>query len=372
MASLQDQVAALPERLIDGLQYDNMGEMANYVLDCDMATMFPASGNFFSPTGIRVIRINIASNLWMAPDTARLCCTIRATTNPLVPKGPMSLMFSRVRILAGGVVLADQVEFNRLGRTLHKLMSPQAYIDLCNESFDCSVSTSLPAAGEWIHNPVLAGGEKRIQMPLTQLGLFAQSKILPCRYLTGLSLEFEITPDANEWLNIAGGPPTWELFDVSLKANMLQLDSGLESAIATKMLSGVELPMATREYVTVTQVLTGGTFNLQLTRGLSRLTSIFVTFERAVVGDGTPAGDAAAVVANDTNPPKMNLYYPTAAADLPEWQLQIGSKNGPRTRFARAQSRGIDFARRCARKGVTFTTTACPLTSSAATPSLLR
>ena len=241
----------------------------------------------------------------------------------------MSLIFSRVRILAGGVVLADQVEFNRLGRTLHKLMSPQAYIDLCNESFDCSVSTSLPAAGEWIHNPVLAGGEKRIQMPLTQLGLFAQSKILPCRYLNSLSLEFEITPDANEWLNIVRGAPTWELFDVSLKANMLQLDSGLESAIATKMLSGVELPMATREYVTVTQVLTGGTFNLQLTRGLSRLTGIFVTFERPVVGDGFAPSEAAAVIANNTNPPKMNLYYPTNAEDLPEWQLQIGSKKWP-------------------------------------------
>ena len=69
---MQGQVAALPERLIDGLEYSNLGQTANYVLDTDMATMFPASGNTFSSTGIRVIRINIASNLWMVPDTARL------------------------------------------------------------------------------------------------------------------------------------------------------------------------------------------------------------------------------------------------------------------------------------------------------------
>ena len=50
MASLQDQVAALPERLIDGLSYDNIGNTANYVLDCDQATLFPASGNTFSST----------------------------------------------------------------------------------------------------------------------------------------------------------------------------------------------------------------------------------------------------------------------------------------------------------------------------------
>ena len=106
MAGLQDQVAALPERLIDGLSYDNIGNTANYVLDCDQATLFPASDNTFSSTGIRVIRINIASNLWMVPDTARLCCSIKATTHPLKPVGPMSLLFSRVRILAGGVVLA--------------------------------------------------------------------------------------------------------------------------------------------------------------------------------------------------------------------------------------------------------------------------
>jgi hypothetical protein len=163
-------------------------------------------------------------------------------------------------------------------------------------------------------------------MPLTQLGLFAQSKVLPCRYLNGLSLEFEITPDAIEMLDITGGTPTWELSDVSLKANMLQLDSGLESAIATKMLSGVELPMATREYVTVTQVLTNGTFNLQLTRGLSRLTGIFVTFERTYAeGANAGANDAW----NQEKPPKMQLYYPSAAGDLPEWQLQVGSKKWP-------------------------------------------
>ena len=236
--------------------------------------------------------------------------------------------------MAGGVIIADQIEFNRLARTLHKLMNPQAYIDLCNESFDVDTDAAgtKPAAGQWVHTEIPGNSSKRIMMPLTQLGLFAQSKILPLRNLNGLSLEFELSSNASEWLNTGGQtPPSFALSDVSLKCSMLTLDSGLESAIGSKLLSGVELPLAQREYITMTQVLTSGTFDLQLTRGLSRLTNIFVTFERPYA-EGTGDDGAAATantLENNTNPPEMNLYYPTAAGDVPEWQLNISSKKFP-------------------------------------------
>ena len=41
MASLQDHIAALPERLLDGLQY-KLRDTANYVLRKDQATFYPA------------------------------------------------------------------------------------------------------------------------------------------------------------------------------------------------------------------------------------------------------------------------------------------------------------------------------------------
>jgi hypothetical protein len=39
-------------------------------------------------------------------------------------------------------------------------MSPQAYIDLCNESFDCYIANRTPAAGTWKHTAIAAGGLK--------------------------------------------------------------------------------------------------------------------------------------------------------------------------------------------------------------------
>ena len=123
MASLQDHIAVLPERLLDGLQY-KLRDTANYVLRKDQSTAFPASGNTFSPTGIRVLRFNLANVGYLVPKSVRVNCSFNnkdATANHAVkPLGTMSSMFSRMRILCGGVIIEDIVEFSRVNAMLQK------------------------------------------------------------------------------------------------------------------------------------------------------------------------------------------------------------------------------------------------------------
>ncbi len=69
MASLQDHIAVLPERLLDGLQY-KLRDTANYVLRKDQATIYPASGNLFSSVGIKVLRFNIANLGYLVPESS--------------------------------------------------------------------------------------------------------------------------------------------------------------------------------------------------------------------------------------------------------------------------------------------------------------
>ena len=75
---------------------------------CIRDSIQPASGNTFSPEGIRIIRFNITSNDYMVPETFRVQAIFAVPDNDFVPLGPMSLLFSRVRVISNGVLLSDE------------------------------------------------------------------------------------------------------------------------------------------------------------------------------------------------------------------------------------------------------------------------
>ena len=199
-------------------------------------------------------------------------------------------------------------------------MSPQAFIDLRNESFSVNLAAgggSIPEAGTFVHDTIARNGYKRIQMPLFAMGLLSQPNILPLRMLDNLVLEMELTPDAGSWLNTAAGRSTeWRLEDICLKMDLLTLDPEIDAQIMAKLQQGVELPIPIRTFLTTTQVLAARDFDINITRGLSKLVSLFVNFETAA--------DAGL-----TTKPGFVFYYPTGAGDDPEWQLQIGSSKWP-------------------------------------------
>ena len=147
--SLQDASAGIHERLISGLDYSSLGSKFEAVTSKDDVHFFPASGNFFSATGIRVLRFNLVTTSYIDPQSVRLQARIQNTSvyagatgfptaaqTNLVPLGPLSLLFSRVRLLAQGTVIEDQTDFARLNTLHHKWMSPMQYRGLCNESFE--------------------------------------------------------------------------------------------------------------------------------------------------------------------------------------------------------------------------------------------
>ena len=189
--SLQDASAGIPERLISGLDYSSLGSKFEAITSKDDVHFFPASGNYFSPDGIRVLRFNLVTTSYIDPQSVRLQAVIQNTTTgddaastALRPLGPMSQMFSRVRVLAQGTVIEDQTDFARLYTLNHKWMSPMQYRDLCNESFElASVGESLNAGGPYEHVALAKDQHIRNQMPFPTLGIFNQPKYLPGRFL---------------------------------------------------------------------------------------------------------------------------------------------------------------------------------------------
>ena len=101
--SLQDASAGIPERLINGLDYSQLGTKFEAVTSKEDVHFFPASGNFFSPDGIRVLRFNLVTTSYIDPQSVRLQARFENVTGGTAaeaakhvkPLGPMSYVFSR-------------------------------------------------------------------------------------------------------------------------------------------------------------------------------------------------------------------------------------------------------------------------------------
>ena len=334
--SLHDASAGIPERLISGLDYSSLGTKFEAITSKEDVHFFPASGNFFSSTGIRVLRFNLVTTGYVDPQSIRLQARFRndsvyagpsgapsSAQTTIYPQGPMSMLFDRVRLLGQGTVLEDQTDFARLNTLHHKWMSPWQYRDLCNESFelddldDDAMASKLASGGTYEHQTLEAGDEARIQMPFLTLGTFNQPKYLPGRFMN-LVLECQLTPDAESWLDTAAkGDNTnklaWSLSDINILASVIQLDPALDSMIADKVLSG-EIPLPIRTWVTQSQQVTDKDFNITMTRGVSRLATFVVTYAKAE---------------SNTEKESSTLYFPHASSEECEYQLQAGIKKIP-------------------------------------------
>ena len=102
---------SLEDTLIDGLSF-KLAKTASYITNRRSVTFHPQGSNIYSPgSGVKLIRITIASHDWLDPSTFRIMFDLQNTDNAanhrLRPIGGPWSFFSRMRILAGGQILED-------------------------------------------------------------------------------------------------------------------------------------------------------------------------------------------------------------------------------------------------------------------------
>ena len=111
----------------------------------------------------------------------------------------------------------------------------------------------------------------------------------------------------------------------------MTLDSALQNSYAEHVLSGKALPINYGSYVSQFQTITGGDFAVSVTRAVSRLKSVFLTFD----GDHTTQNTTNKLLHNQFNTfagPMASTDWTTGTYDYGkelQWQLQIGSKMFP-------------------------------------------
>ena len=348
---MEHHAQSVEDALIGGLSY-KLKPGASYVTDRRSVTFFASGGNQYSPSGVKVCKFNIVADQWLEPSTFRVMFTVNNTGDPATEIiTPLhwnpAVMFRRARIIAGGQIIEDIDDFNRLSLMFTALKSQDDQKEIAMEGFGLFDRKYDRPAGGLLADPDAeddderkiyrvsdwdeAGtiGKSRTVLFKPMLGFLAQEKLIPLRYCP-LQIELELVNSGSDcmFVGVQNGLTStnnWEITDIQCKCDLLTLDSSLQNEYASHLLSGKTLPINFSSYNHTNQSTNGDKdFSCHIHRALTRLKSVFVTlFKDDATSANMPAG--LRKVCND-------FYHPAGAGmeDLEkgqhQFQLQIGSK----------------------------------------------
>ena len=190
---------------------------------------------------------------------------------------------------------------------------------------------------------VYQGSSKTVSFkPLS--GLLNCGKLIPLRYAP-ITIELELTANATDCIisvdDLALGPSgmpssiSWQIENPVVRCDICTLDNSLQNEYAQLLLSGKSLPINYSSYVNQMQTITGTSPAINITRALSRLKSVFVTFDQvnSMAPSITGANGHLAVWKKSWNDFHHPMTYQTGSMYNSqyemEYQLQVGSKLFP-------------------------------------------
>ena len=190
-------------------------------------TFNPQGSNVYeSGSGTRLIKIQLSGDEWLDPSTFRVAfdivnkedSTTGAAKRLRVLGGPHSF-FRRARLLAGGQVIEDIDNFNRVSQMLQLLKSKHSRQNEMSEGMGVEWSehgfnklTSVPSTfvnglstvnvaareiRDFTFKGIGAGDSQRVLFK-PMMGMFNQNKFLPLRYMSGLTLELELISNPSD------------------------------------------------------------------------------------------------------------------------------------------------------------------------------
>ena len=333
--------------LIDGLSF-KLQPGASYITNRRSVSFFPSGGNDYSPSGVKVIRIGLTGNDWVDPATFRIAFTLNnkdtTAAHVLRPLGGPHQFFRRVRLLIGGAIVEDIDFYNRCHEMFHVCTQGTNRDNDDAEAFGARIdsnyyidingnTTATPA-----NYPGIAGNRSRTVFFKPLLGILNQSKYLPIRYAP-ITLELELvnnftdpiidfaTVGGNAQWTAANTSTSWTITDVQAKMDLCTLDNVLDNEYAQHVLAGKALHINYNTYISQLQSVLSADIAVNVTRALTRLKSVFVTFDGPHTGASQQWISLLKSTNNFIHPMNSSGFY-NPAKEM-EFQIQIGSKLFP-------------------------------------------
>ena len=283
----------IEDRLIDGLSF-KLAPGASYITDRRSVTYHPQGSNIYSSqSGTKLIRIAITGDHWLDPSTFRIMFDVVTAdtdaTRRLRPLLAPWAFFRRLRVLAGGQLVEDIDYYNRVHHMFQNMISMDSATNNQAEGFGYpdSEPRNLPNSYQLTG---IAGNSSQTVLFKPLCGLLSQNKYLPIRYMP-LTLELELAtnyldPIVDPAFDIADDFPTtntstsWRIENVMAKMDMCTLDNALDNSYAQHLLSGRSLPIHYDTWVSQFEAISRQAPIVNITRALTRLKSVFVTFDK--------------------------------------------------------------------------------------------
>jgi hypothetical protein len=203
-----------------------------------------------------------------------------------------------LRISANGAMLEDISDYNRIHQMFEMLTSSHNRDNGDIEGFGYRSDTVAPKDHHTLDTlPGIAqGSHQTVSMKLCS-GILNQTKMLPLKYMGNLTLELELCGNKGDpvvtpgvaFPNDGASPPvsiftttnttdSWAIEDVQLKCDVIHIDNTLQNNYDSHLLNGGKLPLSYNTYITQNQAVDNTDISVNVTRAISRLKSVFVTF----------------------------------------------------------------------------------------------
>ena len=291
------------DQLIPNLNFKQPAT-ASYIIDRHSASFHAIGGNVYKPTsGVRLIRFNINSEDFLEPSTLRVMFDI-VNTNPetdtLYPVGTAAGFFSRCRILSRGQLVEDIMNYNRVHNMLMLFKSEGAVNDEMFESNLSRIPIGLDeSTGHTVgHLQGISAGMRQTVMFRPCFGLLEQRKFISLKY-SPLTIELELDSDIGANIVIphadyaqefpaAYTSTSWEIQNCIVRCDIVKIDSELQNKYDDHLMSGGSINLKYTTYHSQILKVLGSTFSVNLTRSLTYLTRIYVSFLKAMGGEISP------------------------------------------------------------------------------------
>ena len=352
---MESYIGAAPSSLISQLDF-SLQSTAPYVIQRRSVRMYPSSASTFSPNGVNVCRITLASEgEWADLSTLRFVCTVQETSGArgLIPYSvSASSLFQRVRELCGGTVISDVLNYARTCEMFQNKLEPaewqfsEGMLGFGGTQFGMpngEVDTFEPGRGAAQEPGCLAsrhpkpgiippgGSYTCLQRLLT--GMVKANKLVPLRVCP---LTYELTMETAGNVFSADGGQAYALTNCYMLLDLVTLDSSVQNSYMKQLLSGAALACTIPQYITIQYPINNAaTLAIVVQRALTRNVAVFVNFQ-AAGGNVTQFAFPDPTLAQAL---LRNLWVGGVAVTSPQkpsladsgfsYQLQLGSKLWP-------------------------------------------
>jgi hypothetical protein len=325
----------------------SLPEAASYIVDKQQVTFSPETGNTYSHnSGARLLRFKLGSHNWLNPKSLSLQYTLKnkaPADSALRPFQQPYQFFKRMRVLLKGALLDDIDDYNRVCEILNLCKPENEYNNILDNGFVYQKRLGLGTEfANKTANGIAVNGEYVFSMNLlTSLG--TQDKFIPLQFCdVVIELELDSIDPTITLVDATSGMTadpiactSWEIINPSIKCEVVTLDSAIENKFIEKLLMGKDWNIGCTGYTSVMQTMTSKDTQINVSRSLSKLKKVFVSYVRTVPASGADTrGKYYNKDWNSLYAPRVTgdelVYQPGASnKSLQKFQVAVGSRLYP-------------------------------------------